>query len=137
MTSKHGIEHSYSLRGIVEGHRVIEFGWWIFKSKTFVVTVRMNEKQFFAFNKILRKKIGNQDRVFFGLTMVIEIDVTKDDQKNYPIGAEVGITLTHLHKSKGVFVPRVPFRVTKFQVMGPTVKLDNEVLTIINSSCAF
>ena len=118
----------YSLRGIVEGHGELESGWWIFKNRIPVVRVRVREDQLAAFNNIARHQMGTPDGNLAGIAPVLELGMTEEELKEYPVGAEIGISFGYSGPIDQFFTGTVPLRVMKLQVMRPGVQLDNEVL---------
>ena len=118
----------YSLRGIVESHGVLESGWWIFKNRTPVVRVRVRDDQLVAFNNIARSQMGTPDGHLAGIAPVLELGMTEEGLKEYPVGAEIGISFGYSGPIDQFFFGKVPLVVMKLQVMCPGVQLDNEVL---------
>lgn len=118
----------YSIRGVVEGYDVRESGWWIFKERVPVIRVRINENQLAVFNNIVRRHMSTPDGHLNGITPVLELGMTEDKTKEYPIGSEIGITFGYAHTVDQFFTRATPLKVMKLQVMRPGVQLDNEVL---------
>ncbi len=119
----------YSLRGVVEGHGVLKSGWWIFKNRTSVVRVRVREDQLAAFNNIARNQMGTPDGKLAGIAPVLELGMTEEELKEYPVGAEIGISFGYSGPIEQFFIGKVPLRIMKLQVMSPGAQLDNEVLS--------
>lgn len=118
----------YSLRGVVEGHGVLESGWWIFKNRTPIVHVRVREDQLAAFNNIARNQMDTPNGNLAGIAPVLELGMTEEGLKEYPVGAEIGITFGYSGPIDQFFIGKVPLKLMKLQVMGEGVQLENEVL---------
>lgn len=124
-------ELPYSIRGVVEAHDVHKSGWWIFKKKNPVIYVRANEDQLASFNKILRSLvIAPFGTHLNNLPPVFKVGLTYDENPSeFPIGAEIGITIGYMPLEEQAFNGDQPIRVVKLQIAHPGVKLDNELLT--------
>ena len=118
----------YSLRGVVEGYGVRESGWWIFKDRIPIIRVRVREDQLAAFNDLARNKMSTPDGNLAGIAPVLELGMTEEERKEYPVGTEIGISFGYMGPIDQFLTGAVPLRVMKLQVMCPGVQLDNEIL---------
>lgn len=122
----------YSIRGRVESHGVQESGWWIFKKRIPVIHVRVREDQLTAFNDIARNQMGTLDGHLTGIAPVLKLGMTEEERREYPVGAEIGISFGYSGPINQFFTGAVPLKVIKLQVMDADTRLENEVVMALS-----
>ena len=118
----------YSVRGVVEGHDIHESGVLIFKKRIPIIRVRINENQLVVLNGIVREYHRTSNNHFNGIASVLELGMTEEETKQYPINSEIGITFGLARVVDQFFAGATPIKVMRLQIMHQQgIKIDNEV----------
>lgn len=128
--SNYQITQMYSLRGTVEENGVRESGWWIFKERMPFIRVKVNEGQLTAFNSIARQSMStfqDGDSHLHGIASVLELGMTDDERKKYPVSVEIGLTFGYSGPIGQFFCGADPLRLMKLTIIDGSTCLENEV----------
>ncbi len=117
----------YLIRGTVEGYGDRVSAWWIFRKRTPIIYIRINERQLVAFNKIAREEMAKVDRSHPGIAPVLKLGMAREDMKEFSIGAEVGITFGYAHSADQFFTGAEALKVMNLQLVKNGDRLKNEV----------
>lgn len=118
----------YSIRGVVTGRGIREFGWWLWKRQEEYIQVRLNRNQLPKLNAAVSemKVACGPTRFVHAIPRIIKV-YGSEEEINYQIGASVGVTFAYADEMTQFHLGTLAFGIERMQLIKRGVRLENEV----------